>query len=278
MKNTKFLIATIAITLAGTVAYSATPGSILTASGQVNGTVAVTSTTPGGCPIRVCTTNEVTFSRCFTNWEFMRVCVTNAAGLIECTNVVVPVVRCFTNTFPEITCTNEFPAPTSLSVQELLSGDLSAIAGCDEFFSLFPSNATFVANLRLSVRTNDWVGTETGSFRILSDTNLLAFGSLVGVTGLGAPVAGGPCAVCNHFEGSLFGAVLHAGPVPGARIQAVYAGDVTGATCPSADVPQGAASLLINGVATIPCFSPFGGFSESFPVSPAQPVLAPAAQ
>lgn len=273
MKRNTLIVACMAITLAMAVCArgAAAPGSLLTASGQVAGTMTVTSSTPGGCPTRVCTTNMVTFSRCFTNWIWKLVCTTNSAGMVQCTNVPTQVVHCYTNTFPEITCTNEFVAPSSEELSETFSGPLSAVAGCDQLFGMFPSNSVFNAVLHLNVRTNDWVGTESGTFKILSDTNLLAVGSLTGVTGLGTPVAGGPCGVCNHFEGTLFGAVLPAGPVPGARIQAAYAGDVTGVTCPATNAPAGAATLLINGVGSVPCFTPFHDFDGDFELQKVTP-------
>jgi hypothetical protein len=273
MKKNTLILACVGMTLATAVgALGATPGSLLTASGQVAGTVTVTSSTPGGCPTRVCTTNMVTFSHCFTNWVWKQVCTTNSAGMVQCTNVPTQVVHCYTNTFPEITCTNEFQSPSRAELSEQLSGPLSAIAGCDELFGMFPTNSTFNAVLHLDVRTNDWVGTESGSFKIVSGTNVLAVGSLTGVTGLGTPVAGGPCGVCNHFEGTLYGAVLPAGPVPGARIQAAYAGDLTGVTCPATNAPAGAATLLINGVATTPCFTAFSGFDGDFDLRKAAPL------
>lgn len=270
-KNTH-IIALVAISLATAFgAQGASSGSLLTASGQVAGTVTVTSSTPGGCPTIMCTTNMVTFSRCFTNWTWQRVCTTNSAGMVMCTNVPTQVVHCYTNTFPDIDCTNEFLSPSRAELSETLSGPLSAVAGCDQLFGMFPSNAVFDAVLHLDVRTNDWVGTENGTFKIMSDTNVLAVGSLTGVTGLGTPVAGGPCGVCNHFEGTLSGAVLPAGPVPGARIQAAYAGDLTGVTCPATNAPAGAVTLLINGVGAVPCFNAFHPFDGDFDLRKAAP-------
>jgi hypothetical protein len=264
MKRNTLSIALAAVTLAtANRAPGATPGSLLKASGEVAGTVTVTSSGPGGCPTRICTTNLVTFSHCFTNWTWQLVCTTNSAGVPQCTNVPVPIVRCFTNTFPELNCTNEFLSPQSETVTEQLSGELSAIAGCDELFGMFPSNSTFEAVLRLNVRTNDWMGTQNGAFKIVSGTNLLVIGTMTGVTGLGAPVAGGPCAACNHFQGTLFGSVVRAGPLPGVRIQAVYGGDLTGITCPATNTPAGPVTLLINGVASVPCLNPFNCFEGS---------------
>jgi hypothetical protein len=259
MKQTARIIAFVATTLA-TAALggpSATPGNILGVAGQVNGSVTVSSVSPGGCPTLICTTNEVTISRCFTNLYWKLECTTNAAGQVQCTNVLVPVTRCFTNTFPEITCTNEILAPTSDLVYEQLTGALTAIAPCDELVGRFPSNAVFEAVLHLNLRTNDWAGTQDGSFKIVAGTNVLAFGTMNGVAGVRTPLPDGPCAQCNHFEGTLHGLVLPGGPLPGARIQAAYAGDLTGVTCPSADVPQGAVSMVIDGVAVTPCLPEF---------------------
>jgi len=264
MKRTIPILVFVASTLATSAIAQLDPGTIRGVAAQVNGSVTVTAVNPGGCPTLVCTTNEVTRTFCFTNWEWNRVCVTNAAGQIQCTNTLVPVVRCFTNTFPEITCTNEFLASTNLTVSEQLTGALTATVPCNELAGLFPSNAVFKAVLSLNVRTNDWVGTQFGTFKIVAGTNILAFGSMNGVTGVRTPLPDGPCAQCNHFEGTLRGAVLSGAPTPGAQIQAAYAGDLTAVLCPSAEVPQGALTMVIDGVAVTPCFQRFG-FPEPEP-------------
>jgi hypothetical protein len=245
-KLSKSLIALTGI-LATSISLAQTPGSILGLAGQVNGSVVVTSTNPGGCPIRVCTTNVVTNVFCFTNTFEKLVCTTNPAGAVECTNVPVTVERCFTNAFPEVTCTNEFPTSTGLGVRETLTGALTELQ-CDQLSALFPSNAVFQANLLLNAGTNNWAGTQSGFFKILSDTNVLATGSLSGVTGV-------PCGQCNHFGGILHGVVLMSGPLHGAALQAEYSASLTDVTCPATMVPQGNVVLTINGVAVIPCFS-----------------------
>src|SRR5260221_9983465 len=90
-----------------------TPGTMLGLSADVSGAVSVASVNPGGCPTRICTTNIVTYSHCYTNCYWKPVCTTNAAtGQIQCTNTLVCETRCYTNTFPRITCTNEFLNPT----------------------------------------------------------------------------------------------------------------------------------------------------------------------
>jgi hypothetical protein len=175
------------------------------------------------------------------------VCTTNAAGAVDCTNVPVSEVRCFTNSFPEVHCTNEFLTPTSLAVHETLTGALIE-SPCDQLSALFPSNAVFQAGLSLNVRTNDWLGTQVGVFKILSGTNVLATGTLSGVNGV-------PCGMCNQFSGTLRGIVLMSGPLHGASLQADYSAGLTDVTCPSAMVPQGTVVLKIDGVAVIPCFS-----------------------
>jgi hypothetical protein len=119
---------------------------------------------------------------------------------------------------------------------------------CDQLSALFPSNAVFQANLLLNVGTNNWAGTQSGFFKILSDTNVLATGSLSGVTGV-------PCGQCNQFGGILHGVVLMSGPLHGAALQAEYSANLPDVTCPSTMVPQGNVVLTINGVAVIPCFS-----------------------
>ncbi len=262
MRQTTSIIALIGLTLAVAVGHAQTPGSILGLAGQVNGAVTVTSTSPGGCPTRICTTNLVTFTNCFTNIYFKFVCTTNATtGQITCTNVPVTVTRCFTNTFPIITCTNEFlTPPTSLTVRETLMGPLTENMACDEVSALFPSNAVFQAGLLLNLRTNDWAGTHLGFFRILAGTNVLASGSVSGVDGVHAALPAGACGVCNHFEGALHGVVLESGPLHGARLTASYIADLPGVTCPSASVPQGPVVMAIDGVAVIPCPFVFTGF------------------
>ena len=258
MKPTVSLITLIGTMLTASVTYAQSPGSILGFAGQVNGSVTVASTAPGGCPTLVCTTNMVTYSHCYTNTYWKLVCTTNAAGAIQCTNVPVTVTRCFTNTFPQITCTNVFQTPTSLTIKETLAGALTENASCDQLSALFTSNGMFQASLSLSVRINDWVGTHMGIFKILDGTNVLAYGSLSGVDGV-STASGGTCAACNHLEGTLHG-VVTSGPLQGAKLTASYAADLTGVTCPSSDVPAGAVMMTIQGVGVIPCPSRCFGF------------------
>jgi hypothetical protein len=257
------IITSIAMSLTGSglVSLAQTPGSIVGVGAHVNGTLTATSTRPGGCPTIICTTNVVTFSKCYTNEIWERICTTNDAGAVQCTNVLVPVVRCFTNTFPEITCTNEVLNPVTVSAEATFTGPLTSTP-CDEID--FPSNAVFQAVLFLNLRTNDWVGTQFGSFKILDGTNVIASGSMTGVDGLSTH-SPGPCAVCNHFEGTLRGLLRASSPLHGAILQATYSADITGASCPLSMVPQGATVMVIQGVATSPCpfalqpFSAFGG-------------------
>jgi len=103
------------------------------------------------------------------------------------------------------------------------------------------------------VRTNDWVGTHLGIFKILDGTNVLAYGSLNGVDGVSA--AANSCGICGHLEGTLHGVVLAGGTLHGARLTASYVADVAGVNCPSPTVPQGAVTMTIQGVGVIPCFS-----------------------
>ncbi len=237
------------------------PGSMLGLSADVSGAVSVTSVSPGGCPTRICSTNIVTYSHCYTNCYWKPVCATNpATGQIQCTNTLVCESRCYTNTFPQVTCTNEFLNPTTVTVRETLSGTIAENPACDQLAGLFPSNAVFTASLYLNLRTNDWLGSHLGSFKIVAGTNVLAYGSLSGVNGAGSHRGLESCAICNHIEGTLRGLVVQSGPLRGARFQATYAGNVTGATCPSPNVPQGAVSLAIDGEAVIPCFPAFSGW------------------
>src|SRR5262249_49437178 len=136
---------------------------------------------------------------------------------------------------------------------ETLTGQLTENASCDQMSGLFPSRAMFQASLSLSVRSNDWVGTHLGIFKILDGTNVLAYGSLNGVDGVSAAV--NACGMCGHLEGTLHGVVLAAGASHGARLPASYVADVAGVTCPSSAVPQGAVTMTIQGVGAVPCLS-----------------------
>jgi hypothetical protein len=257
MKLKATILAITTVALAAMLGRAQTPGSIVAFAGSVTGAVTVASTGLGGCPTRVCTTNEVTKVRCFTNVFWKLVCTTNAAGAIQCTNIPVVEARCFTNTFPEITCTNEFLSPVTLKVSETLSGALTE-AACDEL--TIPSNAVFYATLILDVRTNDWVGTQNGQFWIMVDTNIVAYGSMIGVTGLRTPLPDGPCAACNGFQGTLRGTVYAPGALHDAKIEAAYAGVLSDVACPSANVPQGPVQVVIDGVVVVPCLDKFCEF------------------
>ena len=265
MKSNVAILALTGFILAPSLVHAQTPGSITAVAGQVTGTVAVATSTVSGCPTRVCTTNFVTRVECFTNIFQKIVCTTNSAsGAVTCTNVPVTIERCFTNTFPEITCTNVFlTPPTTMRVEEALFGPLNPGA-CNELAALFPSNAMFEASIALNVRTNDWVGTQIGAFKITVGTNILAIGSLTGVNGLSTPLPDdGSCAVCNGFQGTLHGTVLQPGPLHGSQIQAAYRGLLTGVTCPSATIPQGPVDFVFDGVLVVPCpaiFTPFSAF------------------
>ena len=254
-------IIAMSLTGSGLSSLAQAPGSILGVAAQVNGALTVASMRPGGCPTIICTTNLVTFSKCYTNEIWERICTTNDAGAVQCTNVLVPVVRCFTNTFPEITCTNEILNPASVSVGATFTGPLTSTLPCDEIG--FPSNAVFHAVLFLNLRTNDWVGTQFGSFKVLDGTNVIASGSMTGIDGLRSHRPGDPCAMCNHFEGTLRGLLRASGPLHGAILEATYAADILDTTCPSPSVPQGATVMVIDGVAVVPCpfaFQPFSAF------------------
>ena len=266
MKIATSLVALASIALAISLDQAQTPGSILGLAGQVNGTVTVTATSPGGCATRVCTTNYVTAWRCYTNVYWKRVCTTNSTGQVQCTNVPVPITRCYTNTYPKITCTNEYLNPAIVRVQETLAGALAETVACNELAALFPSNAVFQAGLSLNLRTNDWAGTHAGYFKVLDGTNVLASGSLSGVNGVSSRRSFEPCSLCNHFEGALNGTIWASGPLRGARLRADYAASLTDVACPSPGVPQGAVVMVIDGVAVTPCFStsrlvqPIAGF------------------
>jgi hypothetical protein len=228
-------------------------GSIHAVSLNMTGTATNASIRPGGCPTVVCTTNIVTINRCYTNCEPKFVCVTNAAGQVQCTNVLVCTTHCYTNTFPRITCTNEFLAPTRVELSQVVSGSINT-DGCDELGSLFPTNAVFEAVLLDTLRTNDWRGTHVGSFKILSGTNVFAYGVLDGLSGGGSHRGLEPCAICNHLEGTLRGQIVQAGALHGATLRASYAGGFVNASCPSGTAPNGALSLGIEGVVILPCF------------------------
>jgi len=225
-----------------------TPGSLLGLSRNVVGTLTVGAVNPGGCPTRVCTTNTVTVVR--TNCYYHLVCTTNVLGHLNCTNVLVCTVH--TSTFPQIHCTNVFLTPTDVTVREALTGAVTPNLACDELDGLFPSNSVIQAVLYATLRTNDWRGSHAGSFKILDGTNLVAVGSLSGVNGVGSHRGLEACALCNHLEGTLRGSIVQSGPLRGARIQASYSGNLAVA-CPSPVVPQGDASLSIDGTVVTLC-------------------------
>src|SRR6266446_5371817 len=135
MKSRISLILLIGCSLAGSGlagrAQSLTPGTMLGLSRDVDGALTVDSVSPGGC-----TTNFVTSTHCYTNCYWKLVCTTNTAGQVQCTNTLVCPVRCYTNTFPQITCTNEFLTPTTVIVQQALTGTIAVSAGCDELDGL----------------------------------------------------------------------------------------------------------------------------------------------
>src|SRR5205807_3013080 len=109
-----------------TLAQPPAPGQMLALSQNVIGTITNNIVRPGGCPTLVCTTNIVTFNHCYTNCYEKLVCNTNANGQVQCTNVLVCDVHCYTNTFPRITCTNEFLNPTTVNINQSLTGIVSA--------------------------------------------------------------------------------------------------------------------------------------------------------
>jgi len=197
-------------------------------SRDVVGTLVVTYTNAMGCGGQVCTTNTMTFSGC----------ATNASGGITCSN----------KTSTTIVCTNGVNMVTAYKLHETLSGTITANAICDELAGRFPASATFLAQLDSDVRLGDWRGLHTGTFTITDGATLVASGTMAGSNGVGSHGAlGEPCAVCNHMEGTLVGTVL-SGVLSGAQLQATYAADLTGVTCPSADIPAGAATLTLDGV------------------------------
>jgi hypothetical protein len=251
--KSKSILSISVLLLSSALLAKAQPGAMLAFSRNVTGTVTNNSERLGGCPTKVCTTNIVTFNHCYTNCYEKLVCTTNG-GVVTCTNVLVCVVKCFTNTFPVITCTNEFLNPTTVNISQTLDGTI-ATDGCDELAGL--SNAVFHASIYANLRTNDWRGTHFGSFKIISGTNVVAFGGLTGINGAGSHRGLEPCAICNHLEGTLQGQIVESGPLHGAKIQAAYAGNFMNVSCPSTNAPQGAVSLGIEGVVVIPCFTFF---------------------
>jgi len=237
--------------LAGSLSASAqpTPGSVLGLSRDAIGTITVSSVNPGGCPTRICTTNPVTVVR--TNCSWRVVCGTNALGALRCTNTLVCEAR--TNTFPQITCTNVVLTPTTVSARESLTAAIVVNGTCDELDGLFPSNAVLSALLQNDLRTNDWRGSHSGSFRIMDGTNLVAVGSMSGVNGVGSHRGLEGCALCNHLEGTLRGSIVASGSLRGARISASYKADLTDVKCPSPTIPSGAVTLNIDGTVVTIC-------------------------
>ena len=253
MKYRSILSLGILLATTGFIAQAQTPGQVLAVSANVAGTLTNNSARLDGCPTLVCTTNMVTFSRCYTNCEWKWVCTTNGSGDVQCTNVQVCGVHCFTNTFPEITCTNVFSTPTTLTLKQSLTGTISS-DGCDELGGF---NFVFQASFYTTLRTNDWRGSHFGSFKILDGTNVVVYGGLTGINGAGTHRGLEPCGICNHLEGTLRGVYVGSGPLRGSRVQAAYSGNLTDVTCPSTTAPQGAIAMGIEGLATIPCFSIF---------------------
>ena len=238
--------------LAGLAQSNVPPGTMTGLSADVNGMVSVTSVSPGGCATRICTTNIVSYVHCYTNCNWHLVCTTNASG-VHCTNVLVCSPHCYTNTFPRVTCTNVILNPTFENVNETISGTIAENHACDELSGLFPSNAVFHAALVSKQRTNDWRGTHVGSFKIISGTNVLAYGSLSGLDGVGSHRGLEACSICDHLEGTLRGTVAATGPLHGASIKASYAGNQIGVSCPNTNAPQGSISLAIDGVVVTRC-------------------------
>jgi hypothetical protein len=267
----KSMLPITAVLLGSSLIAGAQPGEMFAFSRNLDGELTISSTRPGGCGTLVCTTNMVTSTFCYTNCYEKLVCTTNAStGQLQCTNVRVCDVRCFTNTFPEITCTNEFLNPTTVSLGESLIGGLT-IAGCDELGG--ETNLVFQARISATLRTNDWRGSHFGTFKILSGTNVIAFGGMTGVNGSGSHRGLEPCAICNHIEGTLQGQIVQSGPLWGARLQAAYAGNLPNVSCPSTNAPQGAISLGIEGDVIVPCFtlSPIAPLSGPLTGKPSGP-------
>src|SRR5438105_6314957 len=209
MKYNSIVLITVLL-LAGSLSapgQAVVPGEMLAVSENVIGTITNNSMRPGGCPTLICTTNIVTFRHCYTNCYQKLICNTNGSGQVQCTNVLVCDVHCYTNTFPEITCTNQFLNPTTVNINQSLNGIIIA-DGCDQLAGLFPTNAVLHAALYANLRTNDWRGSHFGSFKIVSGTNVVAFGGMTGLNGAGSHRGLDPCAICNHLEGTLNGQIV----------------------------------------------------------------------
>jgi len=248
-KSSMMLVASAVLGLSLPAMAQITPGSVLGFSRDAIGSLTVSNSNQAGCPTRICTTNIVTTIR--TNCLWRLVCTTNALGRLDCTNTLVCVTR--TNTFPEITCTNAFPNPTSVTARETLTAAITVNSSCDELDGLFPSNAVLQAVLYTDLRTNDWRGLHSGSFKIMDGTNLVAIGSMSGVNGVGSHRGLEGCALCNHIEGTLHGSIVATGPLRGGRIQASYRADLTDVKCPSPVIPQGSVNVAIDGTVVTIC-------------------------
>jgi len=265
MKKLLFLCAS---ALLVTMSSQAQPGQMLNFSENVAGMITNVSMRPNGCSTLVCTTNTVTEVFCYTNCYEKLVCRTNASGQLQCTNVLVCTTRCFTNTFPKITCTNVLSNPTTATIIQSLDGVIGP-DGCNGLDGLLPTNLVIHASLYANVRTNDWRGTHYGAFRIVSGTNVVAYGSLTGVNGAGSHRGLEPCAPCNHLEGTLSGQIVLSGPLHGAKIQAAYAGILPNVSCPASNAPQGPVMLGIEGVTVTPCsLSPYGSNPDATASAP----------
>jgi len=254
-------------------------------------------------PFLTCTTNFATQIHCLTNpvaEPMFIACVTNSAGELICTNRFVPIPICITNTVPilscvtngfhtavhcvphrivteicftnsgpQVVCTNSFGTNSNLRVSETVTGPLVATA-CDELGAFLPSNTVFSATFLADVRQTDWRGFHTGFFTITSGSATIMAGTLSGTSGV--ETHGTVCALCNHFEGTLRGTLTAASPLANpvalgnAKVQATYAGDFPDVACPSANIPQGAVNLTLDGVALVPNCLPV--LDPPFPVEP----------
>jgi len=213
-------------------------------------------------PCNVCTTNKTTHVITCTNKPIVVVvCQTNRyVQAIHCQTNWVPVVHCQSNTVRQtfsvtnftthVTCTNNYNGAAIYRLSQHLSGPIGANASCDELATYIPATATFEALFSTSVRQPDWRGYHTGTFTIHNGTNVFATGSLYGDNGVDAHGAVEPCASCRHLEGALSGTLTKLSGLPGARLQATYAGDIAGpAGCASNAPPQGTVTLYMDGVA-----------------------------
>jgi len=216
---------------------------------HTNGFNCVTNGTQVSCsPIRVCETNLYSVignCKTITNQQIQAMTITNRA-VVYTTNFVA-----------HVACTNDFGGSAVYRVTQSLSGVVAANPDCDQLAGYFPAEATFQATFAAHLQQPGWRGYHTGVMSILSGTNVIATGQVLGSNGNGSQGALEPCAICGHFEGVWQGTIIQNSALKGLQIHATYAGDMPAGTCDANVLPRGPVTLTIDGVVVLTnCFLP----------------------